>query len=145
MLTRACEYAIQASIYLARKPEEEYTLIREISEGLDIPHYFLGKIMQNLVKAGILLSLKGPRGGLALSKKSTEITIMDIVTTIDGPDFNTNCIMGFKKCGDGFECNTHSGWCELREQIEEMFSKGSLAQLLKDLKHLEPFLQESDH
>ena len=69
MLSRACEYAIQASLYLAKKPEREYTLTREISKGLSIPHHFLGKIMQTLVKKGILISHKGPKGGLALSKK----------------------------------------------------------------------------
>ena len=64
MLSRACEYAIQAVICLAKKPVGEYTLIREISEGLKIPHHFLGKVMQTLVKADILTSHKGPKGGL---------------------------------------------------------------------------------
>lgn len=50
MLSRACEYAIQAAIYMAKKPTGEYTLIREISKDLNIPHHFLGKIMQSLVK-----------------------------------------------------------------------------------------------
>lgn len=134
MMSRGCEYAMQAVVYLAKKPRGEYTLIKEISKKLDIPHHFLGKIMQTLVKKGILMSHKGPKGGLALSKKASEINMMDVVTAIDGTDFTTRCIMGLKKCEEHALCPLHLAWCDKRDQIEKMFSKESLAQLADDLE-----------
>jgi Rrf2 family protein len=134
MLSRACGYAIQASLYLAKKPEREYTLIREISKELDIPHHFLGKIMQTLVKRRILISHRGPKGGLALSKKPVEITMMDVVTAIDGTDFTTGCIIGLKKCANTSQCPLHIAWCDKREQLKTLFVGESLAQLVKDLE-----------
>ena len=134
MLSRTCEYAIQAVIYLAKKPEGKYTLIREISKELEIPHHFLGKIMQTLVKEGMLISYKGPKGGLALSKKPSEITLMDVITIIDGTDFTTRCIMGLDKCDESMNCPLHAAWCDKRDQIQTMFSTQSIAQLAECLK-----------
>ncbi len=134
MLSRACEYAIQAALYLAKKPLGEYTLIREISKGLDIPHHYLGKIMQALVKEGILISHRGPKGGLALSKKPAEITMMDVVTAIDGTDFTTRCIIGLNKCEDTSQCPLHIAWCDKREQLKTLFAGESLDQFVKDLE-----------
>jgi Rrf2 family protein len=134
VLSRACEYAIQAAIYMARKPRGEYTLIREISKELDIPHHFLGKILQSLVKKGLMISHKGPKGGLALSKKPSEISMLDVVAAIDGSDFTSRCIIGLKKCENASKCPLHVAWCDKRENLKEMFSDESLAKLVKDLE-----------
>ncbi len=134
MLSRACEYAIQAAIYMARKPMGEYTLIREISKELDIPHHFLGKILQSHIKKGLMVSHKGPKGGLALSKKASEISMLDVVAAIDGYDFTSRCIIGLKKCESASKCPLHTVWCDKRENLKEMFSDESLAKLVKDLE-----------
>ncbi len=68
IMSRACGYAVQAIIHIAKKPEGHFTPVRKISEELFIPRHFLGKIVQSLVKAGILTSSRGPKGGLALTK-----------------------------------------------------------------------------
>ncbi len=139
MLSRACEYGLQAVIYIAKNSERHYTLIREISQDLGLPHHFLSKIMQALVKGEILISHKGPKGGLALLKKPSEINVMDVVTVIDGTDFTSRCIMGLKRCDENSDCPLHDAWCNKREDIKDMFSHESLAQLLEDLneKHID--------
>ncbi len=134
MLSRACEYGLQAAIYLAKKAERDYTLSREISKRLSIPHQYLCKIMQTLVKKGILISHKGPKGGLALSKKPAEITMMDVVTAIDGTDFMPGCIIGYKKCVENSNCPLHVTWCDNLEKIRLMFLHKSLVQLVEDLE-----------
>ncbi len=126
MLSRAWEYAIQAALYLAKKPLGEYTLIREISKGLDIPHHYLGKIMQTLVKEGILISHKGPKGGLALSRKHSRMTIMDVITAIDGNDFTTKCIIGFKKCDGTAKCPLCATWTNKRDKIKNISLRAPL-------------------
>jgi Rrf2 family protein len=130
LLSRACGYAIQAVVHIAKQPEGHYTLTREISEELGIPHHFLGKIVQTLVKAGILTSLRGPKGGLALSRSPEEITLMDVVISIDGKDFTSKCIVGLPRCDDAVPCLLHTPWEKLRKGI---LSEKSLASLLKEI------------
>ena len=133
MLSRSCQYAVQAVVHLAKQPEGRYTLIRNISDELDIPHHYLGKIMQTLVKAGILSSLKGPKGGLTLAKKASELTLLDVVFAIDGSDFFSQCISGLSKCDDDHTCAIHAPWVEYRAGFMEMLSGQSLEELVKAL------------
>jgi Rrf2 family iron-sulfur cluster assembly transcriptional regulator len=129
MLSPACEYAIQTAVYLAKKPDGEYTLVREISRDLGVSPYFLSKITRNLVKERVLISRTGPKGGLALSKKPSEIVLMDVVNVIDGTDFTTWCIMGLDRCDETLDCPLHDIWCAKRDQIQAVFSTQSIAQL----------------
>lgn len=63
IFSRQCEYALQAVLYLALRPEGEMTSIKEMTDKLGIPYHFLAKILQDLSKKGLLSSLKGPTGG----------------------------------------------------------------------------------
>jgi Rrf2 family protein len=132
LLSRTCEYAIQAVVYLAKNPER--VLIRKMSKDLKIPHHFLGKIMQTLAKAGVLISQKGPKGGFALSKPPSKITMMDVVSAIDGTDSFNRCIIGLPKCDEKTPCPLHTRWAPLRQSISSMLSGKSLAALLKELE-----------
>ena len=66
LLSKSCEYAMRAALYIAAAPSGGYTSVREISEALGIPFPFLAKIAQTLTQAGILRTLRGPTGGVAL-------------------------------------------------------------------------------
>ena len=82
LITRASEYAILSLILLssAKEPMDSETLSRELS----IPKSFLAKILQALAKEGILLSYKGAKGGFKLAKEPHEISMLDIITTVEG-------------------------------------------------------------
>jgi len=68
LFSRQCEYALQAVLYLALKPEGVKTSIRDLAKRIQIPHHFLAKILQQLVYKGMLVSQKGPAGGFALAE-----------------------------------------------------------------------------
>ena len=93
MLSITSKYAVRALIYLGIFAEKgEKIGIKKISSDLKIPSPFLGKILQCRVKNKILFSTKGPNGGFGLGKSSEDITLYDIIKTIDGEDFFTNCL-----------------------------------------------------
>jgi Rrf2 family protein len=129
LISRACGYAIQALVYLAKQPEGQLTPNRKISEELGIPHHFLGKIVQNLVKAGILKSRRGPKGGLTLARKPGDITLMDIAGAVDGRDFTTMCIIGLPSCDDETPCPLHIRWNKVRK---ELLAEETIASLLEE-------------
>ena len=82
LLTRASEYALLSLALIGEsgEPKDVETLSRQ----LDISKSFLAKILQNLAKKGILVSYKGARGGFALNKPFSEISIMEVIEAAEG-------------------------------------------------------------
>lgn len=134
LFSRQCEYALQAVMYLALKPDRERTSIREMAKKIDIPYHFLAKILQDLTYKGVLVSQKGPTGGFALAKSAKEITLFDIIEAIDGAGFATNCVLGFPECSGKNPCAVHEKWGEVREDIRAMLVNKSVAQMAREMK-----------
>jgi Rrf2 family protein len=132
MFSRACEYAIQALLDLVERQPGVYTPVREVASQRNIPYHFLGKIVQQLTKRGLLIANKGPRGGIALSSPADEITLLQVVEAIDGLDITTRCLMGLPSCHDAAPCPLHIEWGKNREQIMEMLTQKTLKQLMEE-------------
>ena len=129
IFSRQCEYALQAVLYLALKPSGTMSSIKELTKVLKIPYHFLGKILQDLVYKGLLISQKGPNGGFALAHPSSEITLFHIVEAIDGLDFLNTCVMGFPECSGQNPCPMHSQWGGLRDNIHDMLVHKNIAEM----------------
>ncbi|HAL57476.1 MAG TPA: Rrf2 family transcriptional regulator [Bacteroidetes bacterium] len=134
IFSRQCEYALQAVTYIALKPSGEMTSIKELAKILDIPYHFLGKILQNLVYKGLLISQKGPSGGFALGMAAKDITLFHIVEAIDGVDFTNKCVLGFPECSGKNPCAAHTHWGNLRDGIYQMLVSKNIAEMAKDMK-----------
>jgi Rrf2 family iron-sulfur cluster assembly transcriptional regulator len=134
IFSRQCEYALQATSYLALKPAGKMTSIKELTKKLDIPYHFLGKILQSLTYKGLLNSQKGPTGGFALGMPAHEITLYHIVDAIDGNDFMNKCVMGFPECTGKNPCAVHEKWGGLRDGIYNMLVNKNIAQIAKEMK-----------
>ena len=115
IFSRQCEYAIQAVFYLALKPGDGMTPIRELTRALKIPYHFLGKILQDLTRKGLLLSQKGPTGGFALRRAAGDITLLEIVEAVDGDGVLRQCVLGFPECSGKSPCAVHGQWAGLRD------------------------------
>ncbi len=134
LFSRQCEYALQAVLYLALKPQDKLTSIRELTEKLEIPYHFVSKILQDLTKKGLLISHKGPAGGFGLKKSANEITILQIIEAIDGLSFMNNCVLGFPECSNDKPCAVHKKWGEIREVIHQMLASNSILKMAEDTK-----------
>lgn len=84
-LSSRTEYAILALIFLARLEKGEYAHGQAIADAQDIPIRFLQQILFALKRARFVRSIKGKTGGYSLSKKSSEISIAEVVRLFDGP------------------------------------------------------------
>jgi len=134
IFSRQCEYALQAVLYLALKPVGEMTPIRELTRALKIPYHFLGKILQDLTRKGLLASHKGPAGGFALDMPAKDITLFHIVDAIDGADFTRSCVLGFPECSGKNPCSVHNQWADLREGIYQMLVGRNVADMARAMK-----------
>lgn len=107
--SKTCEYAIRAVLYIASQSQEGKRVgIKEIAENINSPEYFLGKILQRLSRAGIILSVKGPNGGFYLDANGLNRPIADIVITLEGDEIFTGCGMGLSYCSESNPCPLHN-------------------------------------
>jgi Rrf2 family protein len=84
-VSRSTGYGLLAMGYIAQHRDEKIILSDTISKKYDIPLEYLLKIMQQLVRAGVLRSKRGPRGGFSLAKSPNKITMLEIVEAVEGP------------------------------------------------------------
>ena len=134
--SRSAEYAIRAFMHLATVAPGKYAMVKHIAETSDIPTHFLAKILQQLARKGFLRSSKGPTGGFALRKPAEEITMIELVESIDGLTDYRRCPGGMTECNDDQPCGMHDSWKALRDRIMEYLERTSIAELAaaRDLK-----------
>ncbi len=133
MLSKGCEYALQALIYLATQPKDIPVLQRDISTALNIPPHYLGKVLQLLSRHQIVISQKGKSGGFLLGRSSVDLTPNDIIEAIDGSTFLDDCVLGFPGCGDENPCPVHSQWKKAKGIIIQMLKNKNIEQLGKEV------------
>jgi Rrf2 family iron-sulfur cluster assembly transcriptional regulator len=131
--SRSAEYAIRAFVFLAQVPTGKYAMVKQIAEESDIPSHFLAKILQQLARQGFLRSSKGPTGGFCLRYPATDITLLQIVESIDGLADYQRCIGGMMECNDQMRCGMHDSWKALRSRIIEYLEGTTVEDLSKSL------------
>lgn len=129
LITRATEYAIRATLYLAKQPPREVILKKDICKTQDITPAFLTKILQPLIKAGIVGSQRGVGGGFYLLKDPAEITLLDIVEAQEGTLLLNQCMAGPGTCERDASCPVHGAWGEVREELTGTLSRYTFAEL----------------
>jgi Rrf2 family transcriptional regulator, iron-sulfur cluster assembly transcription factor len=135
MISNTCKYAIRAVIYLSLYSSSKKKVgLKEISDKLDIPTPFLGKILQTLARQKILVSTKGPNGGFTLGREAIDITVMEVIELIDGTDTFDTCLIRTSKCNDDEPCALHEKVTEVRKQLKLMFVTQSIADLADEFR-----------
>jgi Rrf2 family protein len=145
MLSSSSKYGIRAVTYIASQSRNNSKIgIKKISEDLDLPTPFLAKILQLLAKQKILSSSKGPHGGFSLFRDPKKITLIDIITTIDGNDIFDKCVIHNMpcKCVDNkkFQCPVHDDYIKVRNSMVKLFTNKTIYSLVKSANKLEEIL-----
>jgi len=129
-LSKTSEYAVRALIYLAAADCAPCS-VRSLHTKLDIPEKYLGRLMNNLADKGLLIATRGMLGGYSLAKPLADVTLLDIVDTVDGLADYERCILGFPTCGDDDPCPLHEQWGPKREGIKTMLAQTTLADMAR--------------
>lgn len=134
ILSRTSQYAIQALIYIATRPQGEPILNRKVAEYLGVPTPYLAKIMQSLCRGNLLYSYRGRQGGFCLREGAEKTDLMQIVTLIEGVGLTENCVLGLKICSDETACPVHSKWKPIKEKIVALLHEQTLDRLAVAVK-----------
>jgi Rrf2 family transcriptional regulator, iron-sulfur cluster assembly transcription factor len=128
-LTREGDYGIRSVLYLARQPYKKISFVTEISEDYKIPRSFLAKILQKLVKAKIVRSYRGVKGGFSLARQAKDISVLDVLEAIEGKLAMNICLADKKKCDFSRNCPIHSVWASVQSKVVEVLKKSNFEDL----------------
>lgn len=143
MFSKACEYGIRASIFIALNSfEGKRVNPKEIASEIDSPVAFTAKILQALVKHKVVNSVKGAHGGFEIEKnKIKSIKLSDIVDAIDGNTIYEGCGLGLKACDEARPCPMHDKFKTVRDELKTMLESTNLESLALDMKGGDTFLK----
>tara|TARA_Y100000031_G_scaffold70598_1_gene78253 strand:- start:391 stop:831 length:441 start_codon:yes stop_codon:yes gene_type:complete len=142
--SRPCEYALRALTYITVNSDSELIRTQEIAEAEGLPAPFLAKLLQQLARSGILVSVKGPKGGFGLARPPKEISLLEVVTAIDGEDGFMRCAIGLAECTDTAPCPLHDTWKPLRDQILDYMAGRSLSNLAEAITRKKELIDRAE-
>jgi len=132
-LSKKADYALIAMKHLALKTDRgTSSSAREIAEQYDIPIELMAKVLQRLVKTGLLASHQGTRGGYQLGRPAVTISIADVIQAIDGPLQVTACSPDDELCDQYSKCNVRDPLWRIKERILEALRSCSIGELAAD-------------
>lgn len=135
LLSKSCVYGIRASIYIASEHENGYIPISNVAKELNLSAHFLTKILQQLTSENLLLSHKGPKGGVKFARDTKDIKLLEIIAAIDGMDLFEECALGLEGCGVYKPCPLHDSWTIHRNKLKALFETESLFDLSENVKN----------
>lgn len=126
-------YGVKAMIELACNDSEQPLALRQIAERQGLSEHYLEQLIGPLRKAGLVRSVRGPQGGYLLAREPAEISIGDIIRTMEGPITPTDCALDdsehIEHCGEPDGCIARSVWSKVRTSILDVVDSITLADL----------------
>jgi FeS assembly SUF system regulator len=130
-LSKKSDYALIAMKHLAQKGGRS-TSAREIAEQYGIPIELMAKVLQRLVRTGLLVSTQGTRGGYTLGRAAATISVADVIQAIDGPVTVTACSTEKSTCEQYTKCSIRDALWQIRERIVEALGTINLAEMARE-------------
>lgn len=130
-ISEAANLAIHALAYLAKLHDPMPVSTALVASTLGVSEAHLSKVFQRLTRAGLVRSVRGPRGGFVLAKQTTDITLLAIYEAIDGKlERDQTCMLGSRECALD-TCVFGNLLGEIHAQVDAHFSQTTLAALLE--------------
>ena len=132
-LSKKADYALIAMKHLAQKTSGvSTTSARDIAEQYDIPIELMAKVLQRLVRTGLLVSTQGTRGGYMLSRPAASISVAAVIQAIDGPFTVTACSTEKSDCEQYSKCSIRDPLWQIRERIVAALDTVTIAEMGAD-------------
>ncbi|UMZ74893.1 RrF2 family transcriptional regulator [Natranaerofaba carboxydovora] len=125
------QYGVRALVQLAANYDKGPMPLREISKNENISYQYLEQIFLDLKKDELVRSVRGARGGYSLAKDPKEITVGDIIRSLEGPIGPVDCVKeeDSKSCERSSICVSRNVWKKLRDRMTEVLDEFTLKDL----------------
>lgn len=130
------KYAVRAVRFLASVDAEDTPVpAARIAAAEEIPPFYLSKVLKDLVRAGILDSVRGRGGGFRLARPADEITVLEVLEAAEGTTRRFDaCILGLDGCHDEMPCPLHDAWKSFKEPFLRTLGELTIAGLVQELQ-----------
>lgn len=124
-------YGVRAMMDLALNYGDIPISIKSISERQNISEYYLEQLFASLRKADLIKSIRGAQGGYLLNREPKDITVAEIIETLEGPVELSNCVSQ-GECENTDSCSTRLLWMRIKESIENVTKTTTLQDMVDD-------------
>jgi Rrf2 family protein len=138
MFNKETEYALRSLVYIKlenQKSRRPGSL--EIAREVEAPHFFVAKILQRLVRSGLLRSIKGKNGGFYFDEKDPDLSLNTLISATEGSPSVSECGFGLKKCDVNNQCPMHERYAPIRDAINKLISEETVSSLAEKVSRNE--------
>jgi Rrf2 family protein len=128
-IPRRVDYGLRAVIYLSVQDPERCCSITEIAKQQGVPKKFLEKIIQDLIRGGLIKSKRGACGGYTLARSPDEISFYEVIEALEGPIAVNACMDQHVNCDQLPRCSMVNVWSEVQRKVTEVFTSTMIADL----------------
>lgn len=129
-------YGTRAVVDIAMHGAKGPVTLNEIAKRLDVSKKYIGHIVNQLLSAGILESIRGPQGGYMLARSPKEIRVGEVLRTLDGSMAPVRCVEKPDSCRMSRRCATQEVWIKIKESVDAVIDGLTVADLVKRQKKL---------
>ena len=123
------DYTVRAVLHLSRHPGRQPR--QDISQAMDIPDKYLPQILAALVRAGVLRSTPGRRGGYELARPPEAISLREVVEIAEGPIRSQKCVLRNGPCYWDDKCAIHDAWADAETALTDRLTATTFAVLAR--------------
>jgi Rrf2 family protein len=131
-LSKKADYGLMAMKHLAEHSDQGACSAKDVADSYRIPQELLAKILQRLVKAGLLHSQHGTNGGYTLARDARKISAFEVIRAIDGPLFITSCVTVRGDCDQTERCTIREPLRKVNQGIEDVLRGISIAAMTEE-------------
>ncbi|WP_346863118.1 Rrf2 family transcriptional regulator [uncultured Draconibacterium sp.] len=130
MFKKETEYALRGLVYIriqnlnGRSPG-----ISEISTEIETPQHYMAKILQRLVRMGFIQSIKGKNGGYSFNSQKPDLTLKEVIVSIEGDELFEGCGFGLKHCDEENPCPLHFSYAPIRDALNKLVNEETIQSL----------------
>jgi Rrf2 family protein len=132
-LSTRSRYGLRAVVDIAAQSDGKPVQVSQIARRQNVSPRYIEQIFQKLKPAGIIATVRGPKGGYLLGRPAQEISIMDILDAVEGPLILSPCLGGEFRCRAVEQCLTQRVWGKAQGLLSDYLGATTIADVLKEL------------
>lgn len=131
-ITRKTDYAIRMMMHLAIEDAGQPVSVRRLAELGDVPYSFARAVQRDLSSARLVTTTRGAKGGMRLARPAEEITLLDVITSMQGAPSLSMCATDPEWCHRSPGCTVHPVWVNANTYLRTYLGDITLASLIVD-------------
>ena len=139
-ISRLADYGIVVMTHLADCGDDDVHNARELARCANLPSPVVSKLLKTLTRAGLLVSRRGAKGGYSLARSANEISVVDMITALEGPVGITECTTHPGACAQESTCHVRDPWQQINGAVTAALDRVTLADLANPLESTNSFV-----